>query len=89
MKDKNLLTFILVLLSILLFFYVNNQVNVKIKYYEISKKERTIEMLRNYSKKLRLEYYTMGNYDQIEHLITNPPFNMVYVGKKKDIDFNE
>ena len=89
MKDKNLLAFVLVLLSILLFFYVNNQVNVKIKYYEISKKERTIEMLRNYGKKLRLEYYTMGNYDQIEYLITKPPFNMGYVGKKKDINFNE
>ncbi len=86
MKKKLFVMILMTAFSAILFLYIDGQINVKIKYYEISKREELKEELQNERRKLLLEYYTLLSYEDAEKEAMKEPLLMNYGRREPDIE---
>ncbi len=94
MKDKNKNFFIYyiipLIIFVLLFIYINNQINISISYKKISTINKNIAEANNFHKKLLIEYYSNMDFKNIEKLAREKGF--IIKSKFKDyrlVDTNE
>ncbi|MCK5599610.1 septum formation initiator family protein [bacterium] len=84
MNKKKRLFWGLILLFVLMFTYINFQINSRINYYTISVKEKQLEQLKDFRRKLLLEYYVLFDYKYVEKA-AREKLGFDYSGIHKDV----